>query len=92
MRFNFDTIKRLWRYIKQNNKAKIALASICIILNTISTVAGSLYLQTLIDDYITPLIGTENPNYLSLLTPVLTMISIYAVRNYHNIYIYKSNG
>ena len=84
--FSLDTIKRLFRYMKQNNRLRLALVLICITINTIAVVAGSLYLQTLIDKYISPLIGTVNPEYGLLLKPIMTMIGIYVVRNCNYIY------
>lgn len=62
LEIDFNTIKRLWHYIKQGNKAKIILVISCIIINTIAVVAGSLYLQVLIDNYITPLIRNTKYN------------------------------
>ena len=49
-RFSMNTVKRLFNYVKKDNKLKLLIVGICIILNTIATVAGSLYLQTLIDE------------------------------------------
>lgn len=91
-RFDLKTIKRLLGYIIKGNKLNVALVCICIIISTIAVVAGSLYLQVLIDNYITPLIGIENPNLGTLIKPILTMIGIYALRNNNNIYIHKSHG
>ena len=76
---DLNTIKRLWNYIKQGNKIRIAIAIVCIIVNTIGVVAGSLYLQVLIDNYITPLIGIKNADLTSLIYPISVMIGIYAV-------------
>lgn len=90
--FDINTIKRLFGYIKQNNRAKLVLVIISIILNTIVTVAGSLYLTVLIDDYIVPLIGTGDSNLSTLIHPILVMIGIYAIRNSNDIYFHKSNG
>ena len=44
-----------------------------------SSVAGNLYLQTLIDKYIIPLIGIENPIYTGLIHAIGIMICIYVV-------------
>ena len=46
---------------------------VCILLSSIVGVVGSLFLKTLIDDYITPLLGVTNPDYTGLLTAILTM-------------------
>ena len=86
------TVKRLFNYVRMNNKLRLVIVAFCIIANTVATVAGSLYLQTLIDEYIAPLIGVSNPNYMTLITPVTVMIGIYAVRCYNNFLLYKING
>lgn len=91
-RFDFGTIKRLFGYIVKGNKLSLVVVCICIIVNTIAVVAGSLYLQVLIDDYIAPLIGVNNPDLGTLTIPIMTMIGIYALRNTNNIHIHKSNG
>ena len=91
-KFDKGTIKRLFGYIKKGNKLRLLIVAFCIIANTIATVAGSLYLQTLIDKYIVPLIGVPNPNYMTLITPVTVMIGIYAVRCYNNLFLYKIYG
>lgn len=84
--FNFGTVKRLLHYMAQGNKLRIALVLVCITINTIAVVAGSMYLQTLIDKYIAPLIGSGDAAYVTLIKPVMTMIAIYVVRNSNNIY------
>ena len=42
----------------------------CIILSTLSSVGGNLYLEILIDDYITPLVGAENPVFTGLIKAI----------------------
>ena len=73
------TIKRLLSYIKRNYNKQFIAVFICIIINSISSVAGSLFLQILIDDYITPLLGMENPVFTGLLKAIGIMILIYLV-------------
>lgn len=72
------TLKRLISYIKKY-KLQCIIVMICIILSTIATVFGSVFLQTLIDGYITPLIGIENPNFSGLLTGISIMACVYIV-------------
>ncbi len=91
-KFDLKTIKRLFGYITKNNKLRLTIVLITIIINTISVVAGSLYLTVLIDNYIVPLIGAQNPDYSSLIYPILVMIGIYAIRNCNYIYFNKGNG
>jgi len=76
-KFDMKTIKRVLSYMTKNYKKHIVIAFVAIILNTIANVAASLFLQTLIDDYITPLIGIENPIYTELFKAVAIMGTIY---------------
>ena len=73
------TVKRLLSYITKNYKKQFICVFICIIFSSIAQVAGSLFLQILIDDYITPLLGQENPVYTGLLSAIGVMIIIYLV-------------
>ena len=79
------TAKRLISYITKGHKKQLFFVIICILFSSIVGVVGSLFLKTLIDDYITPLLVVSNPNYTGLLTAILTMACIYlvgAVANY----------
>ena len=73
------TIRRLMGYIKNKYRKQFIAVFICIILSSIASVSGSLFLQTLIDDYITPLLGEENPVYYGLLKAIMIMATIYVV-------------
>lgn len=70
---------RVMGYIFKNYKFRMLFVLFCIILSTISSVAGNLYLETLIDDYIVPLVGAENPVFTGLIKAVGTMAIIYLV-------------
>lgn len=69
------TLKRLISYMAKY-KLQLIVVLICIILNTIATVFGSVFIKTLIDSYITPLIGVENPNFSGLLQGITLMIFV----------------
>lgn len=73
------TAKRLFSYITKKYKLKFVIVCICILLSSISAVASSLFLQILIDDYITPLIGIENPIFDALLGGIGIMAIIYII-------------
>ena len=49
------TAKRLIKYVTKGHNKQLFLVIICILLSSIVGVVGSLFLKTLIDDYITPL-------------------------------------
>ena len=69
------TLNRLISYIKKY-KIQLIIVFICIIINTVATVFGSVFIKTLIDSYITPLIGIENPNFSGLLQGITLMIVV----------------
>lgn len=74
-----NTMKRLMSYITKNYKRQFIIVIICIILSSIASTASSLFLQILIDNYITPLLGIENPVFTGLLKVLGLMAIIYLV-------------
>ena len=78
-KFDMKTVKRIFGYMKDNYKKELVLVVICIIVNTIANTGGSLYLQTLIDNYITPLIGVQNPVYTELIKAIGIMALMYLI-------------
>ncbi len=73
------TLKRLFSYMFKKYKFLLVLVMILILLSTFANVRGSLFLQVVIDDYITPLLGQSNPNFSGLLKAITTMALIYGV-------------
>lgn len=71
-------IKRLFSYLRPF-KARLAVVFVSILVSAISGVMGAMFLQTLIDGYITPLLLSANPVFNGLLMAVLRMAVIYAV-------------
>ncbi len=71
------TVKRLLGYILRGNKLKLLTVIICIVINAAASVSSSLFLKTLIGDYIEPLLKTASPNFGGLLGAILKMAAIY---------------
>ena len=71
------TIKRLLSYMDLPNRIRLAIVLVCILVSALAGVMGSMFLETLIDDYITPLLGMENPVFTGLLRALGTMALIY---------------
>ena len=71
------TLFRLLKYALSDYKGQFAVVVISIIVSAAANVIGIQFIQTLIDNYITPLIGNQNPNYASLLQAILTMGLVY---------------
>ena len=76
---SMQTLKRLFGYITRDYKKQFAIVVICIILSAVASVSGALFLQKLIDNYITPLLSVENPVFTPLLKAICTLIAIYLV-------------
>lgn len=74
------TLKRILSYVGKEYKFHIILVFVCIILGSLAGVAGSLFLQKLIDDYITPMLTTAGmPDYSPLMEAIVSMAGIYLV-------------
>lgn len=73
------TLKRLFSYMFKNYKFQLLFVLILILLSTFANVRGSLFLQVVIDDYITPLLGQSDPDFSGLLKALTTMALIYGV-------------
>ena len=72
------TIKRTFAYML-DYKWRFLAVIVCIIISALVSVASSLFLKTLIDGYITPLLLEDNPDFSGLLRTILTMAGIYLV-------------
>ena len=78
-KMDMKILGRVMGYIFKNYKFRMLFVLFCIILSTLSSVGGNLYLEVLIDDYIVPLVGAENPVFTGLLKAIGTMAIIYLV-------------
>ncbi len=79
VKINKHVAKRLIKRITSKYKKHLIFVVICIILSSVANVAGSLFLRTLIDDYIAPLLEQTNPVFTGLLKAIGTMGVIYLV-------------
>ena len=73
------TAKRLFKYVIKRYKIHLIFVVILIVISSVTSVASSLFLQRLVDDYITPMLQTENPMFTELAYALLTMVAIYAI-------------
>ena len=75
---NKKTIFRLLSYFK-NYKFAVTLVMICLVLTALSSVVGMTFLQTIVDDYVTPLLKVDNPDFSGLAGVVLQMAAVFGV-------------
>ena len=57
-------LKRLFCYIFKNYGPHCVFVLVCIIISVLANVQGTMFMKTLIDGYITPLLGQANPDYV----------------------------
>lgn len=77
-----STIYGLKRVLLETfNRYKLACISVLvlIIVSAFANVYGSMFLKTLIDDYITPMLSQDVPNYAPLIQAMMTLVGIYLV-------------
>lgn len=73
------TLMRLLKFIISTYKVTFTLSMLAIVVSAASTVAGSLFLQRLIDDYIVPMTKQSVPNFAPLLNAIVIMGTIYLI-------------
>ena len=73
------TSLRLMRYVASTYKLQFFFVLVTIIISAIAGMAGPLFLLYLIDDFITPLIGQENPDFTRLVYMVIFFACIYCI-------------
>ena len=77
-KLNPKTVKRLLSYMKPYKKTLI-LVAICILFSAIASAASSMFLQTLIDSYIVPMLGMDEPVFTGLLHALITLGAVYLI-------------
>ena len=73
------TIKRLLGYVVATYKLQLVVVLVSIIISALVGVAGIEFIKYLIDDFITPLLGSQNPDYTALFNVIMMMALVYLV-------------
>lgn len=76
--FDLKTLGRLLSYMR-DYKGQLLFVVVCILLSAIASAASSLFLQSLIDDYIAPLLGTAEPIFTDLLKALAVIGIVYLI-------------
>lgn len=76
--FDTKTLRRLLSYMK-DYKGQLIFVVICILLSAIASAASALFLQSLIDDYIAPLLTSSAPVFTQLLKVLVVIGAIYLI-------------
>jgi ATP-binding cassette, subfamily B, multidrug efflux pump len=71
------TLSRLLKYLLRY-RLQLVLVALGIIVSALASVAGTYFIKPIINDYIVPLIGHENPDLSGLLRLIIVLAVIYA--------------
>jgi ATP-binding cassette subfamily B protein len=71
--------KRLMGYVLKNYTPHVIIVIICIFVAVLANIQGTLFMQTLIDSYITPLLGSANPDFSGLAQAIARVAVFYAI-------------
>lgn len=71
--------KRLMAYVFQDYLPHIIIVVICILFGVFASLQGTLFMQTLIDSYIVPMIGQANPDFSGLAQAIFRVACFYAL-------------
>ena len=82
------TLKRLLGYIFKDYKLQFLIVLICIVLSALAGVFGSMFLQKLIDDYISPMLVSGSTDFSPLLSAIIKMSLIYII-GIVSVYLYN---
>ena len=76
--FDTKTLRRLLSYMK-DYKGQLIFVVVCILLSAIASAASALFLQSLIDDYIAPLLTSSAPVFTQLLKVLVVIGAAYLI-------------
>ena len=73
------TAKRLLKLIISRNKIRLLLVVISIISSSVIMVMSSVFMKSLVDQFIVPLLGQDNPDFSGLNHLIIKMISLFSI-------------
>ena len=71
--------KRFLGFVFRKYPVRCIIVVICIVVNVLATIQGTLFLRTLIDDFIMPMLGKENPDFSPLLHEIIRVSCFYLI-------------
>lgn len=73
------TAIRLLKYVLKRYYKHFIFVVLLILVSSFVNVKSAVFLQTLLDDYVSSLIGSNNPNFVPLLRLIINMLCLYIV-------------
>ena len=72
-------LKRIMDYVMQSYRVPVIISLICIVVSVLCNVQGTLFMQTLIDGYILPLLAEKSNDFSGLLGAITRVAGFYAL-------------
>ena len=72
-------LRRLLAYMVKSYKFSFLVVVLCIIIGAFATMQGMLFVQSLVDDYIVPLLNAENPDFTPLAHAIAGIVVFYII-------------
>ena len=94
---SMKVISRVIRYMLHYYKYPFVLVIVCILINAVTTVIGATFPQTLVDDYITPMLANGSKDFSGLAADLVRLacimgIGVIAAYTYNRIMANVSQG
>ena len=78
-RQQLSAMKRVLGYMLKNYKFSFFMVVVCILGSALATLRGTLFMQSLIDDYIVPLTQAQTPDYSNLAAALISVAVTYGI-------------
>ena len=72
-------VSRLMEYVTRRHKAQFSFVVICILVSAVASMAGTLFIQVIIDDYILKMLETGEDLFAGLIGVLAEMAAVYLV-------------
>ncbi len=72
-------LSRLMGILMKRFGVQIIIVAVCIVVNVLANVQGTMFMQTLIDDFVEPLLKSATPDFQPLLKELLRVAAFYVV-------------
>lgn len=73
------TFKRLMKYVMKNYAPHIILVAVLILVSVLANIQGTLFIQSLIDDYIAPMLVADTPDFTPLARGIMQVAVFYFI-------------
>lgn len=90
-------LARLMKYVARNYSIHLIVVVICIFASVLANVQGTMFMKSLIDDYIMPMIGKADPDFGPLIRAIVRVAGFYLIGVvctfvYNRLMVYVTQG